>query len=197
VYTAHKLGAIGAFQQTPDCTLRESGAMPRRYEAIGAFAKPSRLSFDAGEAPRPWESSIIPRGFPMERHEKVIHLRASEQEHARAKELAEELDITISDLVRILLQLPVEDIAAKRAVVLDFVTANRLYRELNHWGYQRNQAVHAFNRIAYYLERNSMDADDVIDALSRAKAALDAVNRATAPLASDVRNVAESRILFR
>ena len=41
-----------------------------------------------------------------------------------------------------------------------------------------------------------MDSDDVIDALSQAKASLDAVNRATEPLSSGVRSVAEARILF-
>ena len=80
--------------------------------------------------------------------------------------------------------------------MLDLATANRLYRELNHWGYQRNQAVHALNRIAYYLRRNDMDAADVLDALAQTKDDLDAVRRATGPLASSMRSVAESRILF-
>jgi antitoxin component of RelBE/YafQ-DinJ toxin-antitoxin module len=133
----------------------------------------------------------------MERYTRRIYIRATATDYARAKLLAEETGLSISDLIRLLLQLPSNDVSSEHVIVLDLATANKLYRELNHWGYQRNQAVHALNRIAYYLERNSMDTDDVIDALSRAKAALDAVNRATAPLASDVRTVAESRILFR
>ncbi|MGI6535338.1 MAG: hypothetical protein ACOX12_02800 [Eggerthellaceae bacterium] len=133
----------------------------------------------------------------MERYTRRIYIRATDTDYARAKLLAEETGLSISDLIRLLLQLPSNDVSSEHVIVLDLATANKLYRELNHWGYQRNQAVHALNRIAYYLERNSMDTDDVIDALSRAKAALDAVNRATAPLASDVRTVAESRILFR
>lgn len=34
----------------------------------------------------------------------------------------------------------------------DLACANLLYRELNQWGYQQNQAAHALNRIAYYLD---------------------------------------------
>lgn len=132
----------------------------------------------------------------MERYTRRIYVRASDSDYARAKALANDTRLSISDLVRLLLQLPSDDVAGHRAIVLDLATANRLYRELNHWGYQRNQAVHALNRIAYYLKRNDMDSDDVIDALSQAKASLDAVNRATEPLSSGVRSVAEARILF-
>ncbi len=132
----------------------------------------------------------------MERYTRRIYVRASDSDCARAKALANDAGLSISDLVRLLLQLPSDDVSGRRAIVLDLATANRLYRELNHWGYQRNQAVRALNRIAYYLKRNDMDSDDVIDALSQAKASLDAVNRATEPLSSGVRSVAEARILF-
>lgn len=52
------------------------------------------------------------------------------------------------------------------------------------------------NRIAYYLRRNDMDAADVLDALVQTKNTLDTVRRAIGPLASSVRSIAESRILF-
>lgn len=132
----------------------------------------------------------------MERYTRRIYVRVTDADLARAKALAEGTGLSVSDLVRLLLQLPAGDASAQRAVVLDLATANRLYRELNHWGYQRNQAVHALNRIAYYLRRNDMDAADVLDALAQTKDDLDAVRRATGPLASSVRSVAESRILF-
>lgn len=132
----------------------------------------------------------------MERYTRRIYVRVTDADLARAKAPAEGTGLSVSDLVRLLLQLPAGDAAAQRAIVLDLATANRLYRELNHWGYQRNQAAHALNRIAYYLRRNDMDAADVLDALAQTKDALDTVRRATGPLASSVRSVAESRILF-
>lgn len=132
----------------------------------------------------------------MERYTRRIYVRASDSDYARAKTLSGKVGLSVSDLVRLLFQLPSDDVAGHRAIVLDLATANRLYRELNHWGYQRNQAVHALSRIAYYLKRSDMDSDDVIDALSQAKASLDAVNRATGALSSGVRSVAEARMLF-
>lgn len=85
----------------------------------------------------------------MERFDRRLHVRMGETDVERAQALAGALDITTSALVRLLLQLPAKDVAARRHVVLDLACANRLYRELNQWGYQWNQAVHAPNRIAY------------------------------------------------
>ena len=50
-------------------------------------------------------------------------------------------------LVRLLLQLTAQDIAAHCHVALDLTCTNQLYRELNQCGYQQNQAAHALNRI--------------------------------------------------
>jgi hypothetical protein len=132
----------------------------------------------------------------MERYTRRIYVRAGDSDYARAKALANDTGLSVSDLVRLLLQLPSSDVSAQSTIVLDLSTANRLYRELNHWGYQRNQAVRALNRIAYYLKRNDMDVGDVLDALARAKSSLEKLEDATNPIASDVRSVAESRILF-
>ncbi|MBS6418944.1 MAG: hypothetical protein KH372_09015, partial [Olsenella uli] len=102
----------------------------------------------------------------MERFDRRLHVRVSEADVERAQALANALSITTSALVRLLLQLPAEDIAARRHVVLDLTCANRLYRELNQWGYQQNQAAHALNRIAYHLRRGAMDASDVLEELA-------------------------------
>ena len=44
----------------------------------------------------------------MERHPKQIHVRMSEDEIERAKRLAEDTGMTLSDLIRVLLQLPAD-----------------------------------------------------------------------------------------
>ncbi|WP_314026677.1 hypothetical protein [Olsenella uli] len=67
----------------------------------------------------------------MERFDRRLHVRVGEADVERAQMLAHTLGITTSALVRLLLQLPAEDVAARRHVVLDLVCANRLYRELN------------------------------------------------------------------
>ena len=109
----------------------------------------------------------------MERHPKQLHVRMSEAEIASAKRLARELGMTVSDLLRVLLQLPAE--AARGGgplVVVDRTTAARLSREMTRWGHHYNQAVHALNAIAYYLRSNDMDAPEVVEELARAERTL-------------------------
>lgn len=132
----------------------------------------------------------------MERFDRRLHVRVGQADIERAQTLAGALDITTSALVRLLLQLPAKDVAAHRHVVLDLTCANRLYRELNQWGYQQNQADHALNRIAYYLRREAMDASDVLEELASVERQLERLRERTGELAAPVREVAESRLLF-
>ena len=132
----------------------------------------------------------------MERFDKRLHVRVGKADVERAQTLSGALNITTSALVRLLLQLPAEDVAARRHVVLDLACVNRLYRELNQWGYQQNQASHALNRIAYYLKREAMDASDVLEELSSVERQLERLRERTDELAVPVRKVAEARLLF-
>ena len=109
----------------------------------------------------------------MERHPKQLHVRMSEAEIASAKRLARELGMTVSDLLRVLLQLPTEAVrGGGPLVVVDRTTAARLSREMTRWGHHYNQAVHALNAIAYYLRSNDMDAPEVMEELARAERTL-------------------------
>lgn len=112
----------------------------------------------------------------MERHPKQIHVRMSEDEVARAKALARSLGMTLSDLIRTLLQLPASSVGeGGNLVVIDRVTALKLAREMRRWGHLYNQAVHALNAIAYYLRANDMDTSDVLEELDRTSARLAAM----------------------
>ena len=107
----------------------------------------------------------------MERHPKQLHVRMAEI--ASAKRLARELGMTVSDLLRVLLQLPAEAVRGGGSlVVVDRTTAARLSREMTRWGHHYNQAVHALNAIAYYLRANDMDAPEVMEELARAERTL-------------------------
>ena len=76
--------------------------------------------------------------------------------------------MTLSDLVRTLLQLPDSALGQEGSlVVLDRTTAVKLSREMRRWGHHYNQAVHALNAIAYYLRANDMDSADVLEELDR------------------------------
>lgn len=112
----------------------------------------------------------------MERYPKQIHVRMSEGEINRAKALARSLGMTLSDLIRALLQLPASFIAEGGGlVVIDRATAVKLARDMRRWGHHYNQAVHALNAIAYYLRANDMDTSDVLEELDRTSGKLAAM----------------------
>ena len=127
----------------------------------------------------------------MERHPKQLHVRMSDREMESAKGLARELGMTVSDLVRVLLQLPAEEVrGGARLVVVDRTTAARLSREMTRWGHHYNQAVHALNAIAYYLRANDMETSEVVEELSRALAEMqpgvESLRRAVVELSGSV-----------
>ena len=149
-------------------------------------------------APRASARPLVPRfeeaSRKMERHPKQLHVRMSDREMESAKGLARELDMTVSDLVRVLLQLPAEEArGGARLVVVDRTTAAKLSREMTRWGHHYNQAVHALNAIAYYLRANDMETSEVIEELSRAERKLaemqpgvESLRRAVAELSGSV-----------
>lgn len=133
----------------------------------------------------------------MERHPKQIHVRASEGETARAKALASSLGMTLSDLVRCLLQLPADAIEdGARLVVVDRTTAAKLACEMRRWGHHYNQAVHALNAIAYYLRANDMDAADALEELERARLKLEAMQPGVSALREETAALLESALAF-
>lgn len=86
----------------------------------------------------------------MERHPKQIHVRMSECEIERAKHLAADTGMTLSDLIRVLLQMTTSSVGeGGRLIVIDRTTVAKLTLEMRRWGHHYNQAVHALNAIAY------------------------------------------------
>ena len=131
----------------------------------------------------------------MERHPKPTHVRMSEGAIARAKTMASKLDMTLSDLIRCLLQMPADAIDGGMAlVVIDRTTAAKRAREMRRWGHHYNQAVHALNAIAYYLRANDMDSTEVIEELGRASSRLAAMQPGIAALREEAQAIASRAI---
>lgn len=131
----------------------------------------------------------------MERHPKQIHVRMSEAEVERAKLLAADAGMTLSDLIRVLLQMPAFSASGGGSlVVIDRMTAAKLAREMRRWGHHYNQAVHALNAIAYYLRANDMDTADVLEELDRASEKLAAMQPGVEALRRSIEDVTESVI---
>lgn len=131
----------------------------------------------------------------MERHPKQIHVRMSEDEVARAKALARILGMTLSDLIRTLLQMPTSSVGGGgNLIVIDRVTALKLSREMRRWGHHYNQAVHALNSIAYYLRANDMGTSDVLEELDRTSARLAAMQPGIEALRCEAEAIPERSI---
>ena len=118
----------------------------------------------------------------MEKHAKQLHVRMSQEELDRARRLADTLDMTLSDLVRVLVQapapmvrpaslrhgkLPSGELPPGILIVIDRSTAVGMRREMRRWGHHYNQAVHALNAIAYYMRLDEADATDALEELSK------------------------------
>ncbi len=131
----------------------------------------------------------------MERHPKQIHVRMSEDEIERAKRLAADTGMTLSNLIRVLLQMPVSSVGGSGPlVVIDRTTAAKLTREMRRWGHHYNQAVHALNAIAYYLRANDMDTADVLEELDRASGKLAAMQPGIEALRREAESISRRAI---
>lgn len=181
-------GGIAMGTNLPETIRRRRGlGYPRLRFVRGIPRAPSAL------ASPPYSNSEGGDARAMERHPKQIHVRMSEGEIERAKSLAADTGMTLSDLIRVLLQLPaplVEE--GGRLVVIDRTTAAKLAREMRRWGHHYNQAVHALNAIAYYLRANDMDAPDVLEELDRTSEKLAAMQPGIELLRQGVDEIAES-----
>lgn len=136
----------------------------------------------------------------MENLSARLFVRVSDSDKERAKALSESLGIPVSEIIRLLLQLPTDDADRENVnkfVVLDLATADRMYREMRHWGYQRNQGMHALNSIAYYLRLNKLDAPDVMDGYALVRERFDAIERTAAEISPKVDELARARFLFK
>lgn len=115
----------------------------------------------------------------MQKRSRRIDLRVTEEDLASAKALADECDMTVSDVVRVLLRLPrtfVDGTDARPVLVVDAVSVRKLARETRWWGYQYNQIAHALNRIAMYLRRDMCDAADALEQLQVVEEKVDRAN---------------------
>lgn len=71
-----------------------------------------------------------------ERKDCQLHARMADADMRHVVSLSKEQGVLTSEHIRMLLQLPAEDVAhGGRSVVLDTTCANRMFREMRHWGY--------------------------------------------------------------
>lgn len=124
----------------------------------------------------------------MEQRACRLDLRVTREEREEAIRLAKSLNLTVSELVRILLRLPAGYAAGtetRPVLVIDTTSAFKLARETRWWGYQYNQIAHALNRIALFLRRGMADADDALEQLLIVEEKVDKANADIAVLRAE------------
>lgn len=129
----------------------------------------------------------------MTKKEPRLFVRVTDDEHEAAMTLAEELGLTVSELVRILFRLPrgyFDGKETRPVLVVDAVSARKLARETRWWGYQYNQIAHALNRIAMYLRRDMCDAADALEQLQVVEEKVDRANADIAVLRAEAQRMA-------
>lgn len=183
-------GGIAMRTNLPETIRRQRGlGCPRLRFVRGIPRAPS------AQASPPYSNSEGGETRAMKHHPKQIHVRMSEDDIERAKRLAADTGMTLSDLIRVLLQMPASSVSeGGRLIVIDRTTAAKLTREMRRWGHHYNQAVHALNAIAYYLRANDMDAPDVLEELDRTSGKLAVMQPGVEALRRSVEDVAGSVI---
>lgn len=131
----------------------------------------------------------------MDKYPHRIFVRMSDDGLAHARAVADSASLTLSQLVRLLLDgAGAEGDVPPALVVVDRMTAVKLSREMRRWGHHYNQAVHALNAIAYYLRANDMDSADVLEELARASAKLEAMQPGIAELRGEATKISDRTI---
>lgn len=128
---------------------------------------------------------------------KRVYVRLTPGEKDLALDFASRNDLTVSLLVRVLIQLPADCTmeGAHTSVVLDRASAGRLEREMRRWGNHYNQAVHALNRIVYYAERGSLRTDEAQRMLNVSAGNLEDLNIAVMQLREETHNLCSHAIV--
>lgn len=127
-----------------------------------------------------------------------INMRLTPDEKSRAIGLAKSKGLSVSQLMRVLIQLPSECADAdgiRTAVIIDRSSVPRLEHEMRRWGNHYNQAVHALNRIAYYAERESLKTEEAHRLLRKAEGNLEDLNVAVVKLRDDVKGISQHAVV--
>lgn len=139
----------------------------------------------------------------VERYPERLFVRLAPEDKTGAQEVADALDISLSDLVRSLVRLAAAEpddaaraVAASRPILLDTGCALRMARELRKWGVHYNQGIHALNTVALRIRHGDRDFTDMLEAVERAAAFLEETEAAARGMRSDMAALTGRPTLF-
>lgn len=139
----------------------------------------------------------------MERYPKRLFVRLAPEDKLRAQKVADELGISLSDLVRSLVRLASAEpndmaraVAASRPILFDTGCALRMAAELRKWGVHYNQGIHALNTVALRIRHGDRDFSDMLEVVDRAATLLEETEAATRRMRSDMAALTGRPTLF-
>ncbi len=94
----------------------------------------------------------------MEEKTRTITCRLDEADYQKLMEEADALDVSTSDLIRLVIRLPIEskaDKGAERYVVIVPLTRASLWMDARRQSYLLSQAVKALNTVAFKVRHGS------------------------------------------
>ena len=120
----------------------------------------------------------------MEEHPYRLDVRLSQEERDTLKDRCSHFGMTQADYLRMLINMPTEAFEESSAALADAVVVDRfavaqLARQIRHWGYLYNQAVHALNTLAFYAKRGEADVGDLTYVFDETNGRLDEIKEST------------------
>ena len=117
-----------------------------------------------------------------------FHIRLTPEEKRNIDSLAKECGLGRSELIRLLAQLPAEDINGYNIhlVKVDTNSVKRIHGEMRRFGTNFNQAVHALNSISFYLKHGSLRYEFLDLAIPEIREKLDLIEKQQEDLRGEI-----------
>jgi hypothetical protein len=128
---------------------------------------------------------------------KIVTCRLSEKDKLFFDSQAKLFDLTRSEYLRLLMQLPVVAPGDNvTGIVLDTLTMLHISRELIKWGYHYNQAVHALNTLVYRLRHGQVKDGEVDESLAKVSYCLGEVRDGQMQIKQSLVDLTGNPVLF-
>ena len=125
---------------------------------------------------------------------KYLRVRLTPQEYADLKARADAAGARLSAYVRALIHIEIRTVDAPGEdadyVLLDDKTARGLERQIRHWGYHLDHALHALNLIA---SKGFMNQKDTYETMTKAISYIAEVEEAQGALQRDIKELVRKR----
>ena len=123
---------------------------------------------------------------------RTVSLRLTENEYECMHQNASMLELSISEFLRYLIQVPIDTIESTKkesVLILDNKTLDNLNKELTRWGRHYNQGIHALNTVSLILRKKDPSYETLLDHLSSVETYLDETEQGRKSISKDIKKI--------